>query len=353
MVFHPAKRGREPAIPMQPIVDPAGWYPADLAANQDWIYTLTDVEAAEVRAVVATIEERGLDILEIGPGDLDMPHFDQTLAMLHDELLEGRGFFLLRGVPVADFNHAQAAAAYWTIGTRLGRALSQNKKRHMLGHVKDFGGDYASANVRGYQTNAELIFHCDLSDYVGLLCRHPAKSGGASRIASNVTVYNEMLKICPELVEELIADVHISRIGEILPGQDPWYKLPVFSFHGGYFSGRGAGDHVLKALGLPGVPDFSDKQRAAFKAFGTVVQQHYFDMDFRPGDIQILHNHVTLHTRTTFEDWPEPERKRHLIRLWLTDWDGRPLKPGFRENIQGFNVAGTIPQAPVNNFEPA
>ena len=76
-------------------------------------------------------------------------------------------------------------------------------------------------------------------------------------------------------------------------------------------------------------------------------------MDFRPGDIQVLHNHVTLHTRTAFEDWPGPERKRHLIRLWLTDWDGRPLKQGFRENIQGFNVAGVQPTVPVNNFEPA
>ena len=353
MVFHPAKRSRETAIPMQPIVDPAGWYPADLAANQDWIYTLTDMEIAEVHAAVGTIEERGLDILDIGRGDVDMPRFDQTLAMLYDELLEGRGFFLLRGVPVAGLTHAQAAAAYWAIGTRFGRAISQNNKSHMLGHVKNFGGDYAAADVRGYQTNAELIFHCDLCDYVGLLCMQPAKSGGASRIASNVTVYNEMLKTCPELVEELIADFYISRNGEMSPGQDPWYKLPVFSFHGGYFSGRGAGVHVLKALDLPGVPDFSDKQRAAFKAFGTIVQQHYFDMDFRPGDIQILHNHVTLHTRTAFEDWPEVERRRHLIRLWLTDWDGRPLKPGFRENIQGFNVAGVQPLAPVDNFEPA
>ena len=352
-MFHPAKRYREPAIPMQPIVDPAGWYPADLAANQDWIYTLTDIEIAEILAAVTSIEERGLDILDIRRGDVDMPHFDQTLAMLHDELLEGRGFFLLRGVPVADLTHEQAAAAYWAIGTKFGSPVSQNKKRHLLGHVKNFGGDYAAADVRGYQTNAELNFHCDQCDYVALLCMHTAKSGGASRIASNVTVYNEMLKTCPELVEELIADFYISRHGEMSPGQDPWYKLPVFSFHDGYFSARGASGHAVKALDIPGVPPFTDKQRTAFKAFGETVRRHYFDMDFRPGDIQVLHNHVTLHTRTAFEDWPEPERKRHLMRLWLTDWDGRPLKPGFRENIQGVNVAGVPPQAPANVFEPA
>jgi len=83
------------------------------------------------------------------------------------------------------------------------------------------------------------------------------------------------------------------------------------------------------------------------------VRRFYFDMDFRPGDIQILHNHVTVHTRTAFEDWPETERKRHLMRLWLNDWDGRPLKPGFRENIQGVNIKGVVPAAPVNVFEPA
>lgn len=353
MVFRPAKRVREPAIPMQPIIDPAGWYPADLAANGDWIYELTAGEKVEVKAAVANIERRGADILDIGRADVDMPHFDQTLAMLYDELLEGRGFFLLRGVPVAELTISQAATAYWAIGTRFGRAVSQNKKSHMLGHVKNFGGDYAAADVRGYQTNAELNFHCDQCDYVALLCMHPAKSGGASRIASNVTVYNEMLKTCPELVQELIADFYLSRHGEVSPGEPDWYKLPVFSFHDGYFSGRGASGHAVKALDIPGVPPFTDKQRAAFKAFGKIVRQHYFDMDFRPGDIQILHNHVTLHTRTTFEDWPEPERKRHLMRLWLTDWNGRPLKPGFRENIQGVNIAGVTPQAPVNVFEPA
>ena len=101
------------------------------------------------------------------------------------------------------------------------------------------------------------------------------------------------------------------------------------------------------------MPAFTDRQIAAFEAFQDVAGRLYFEMDFRPGDIQILHNHLMVHTRTAFEDWPEPERKRHLMRLWLSDWDGRPLVPGFRENLQGIEVADMVPSAPIDNLEPA
>ena len=353
MAFRPADRIREAAISMQPVVDPAGWYPEDLAANDHWIYELSEIEVEEVRAAVASVERRGLDILDIRRADFALPRFDGALSRLYDELLEGRGFFLLRGVPVAEFTDRQAAIAFWGIGMRFGRMLSQNNKGHMLGHVKDFGGDYWAPNVRGYQTNGEMDFHSDQCDYVALLCIHPAKKGGASRIASTVTIYNEMLKSCPELAEELIGNFYLSRHGEIPPGKPPWYKLPVFSFQDGYFSSRGASSHYIKAQELAGVPPFTDAQKQAFDTFVNVVKNLYFDMDFRPGDIQILHNHVVVHTRTPFEDWLEPDRKRHLMRLWFCDDGGRPLVPGFRSNIQGIEVAGMLPQAPVNSFEPA
>lgn len=353
MVFRPAKRTRQPATALRPVVDPAGWYPEDLAANEDWIYTLSDVEIDEVRAAVSAIEDSGRDILEIARGDIEMPHFDRGLAMLYDELLEGRGFTLIRGLPVAEFTDAQAAAAFWCLGTRFGRALSQNSKGHMLGHVKDFGGDYADLNVRGYQTRAEMSFHSDQCDYVALLCMRPSKTGGASRITSSVTIYNEMLKAAPELAEALHGEFYMSRHGEVGPGEKAWYMLPIFSLQDGYLSARGAGAHAIKAQELPGVPRFTNTQAAAFSKFQELARQFRYDMDFRPGDIQLLHNHVTVHTRTAFEDWPEPERKRHLMRLWLTDPSGRPLVPGFRENLQGIEVAGMTRQVPVNAFEPA
>ena len=355
MPFRPAERVREPAIPMQPLVDPAGWRPQDLAANDDWIYQLSETEADELRDAVARVERRGLDILDVTRENFPLPRLDAGLRALYDELLEGRGFVLIRGMPIADFDKTQAGIAFWGIGTRFGRALSQNPKGHMLGHVKDFGGSYDDPHVRGYQTNAEMSFHSDQCDYVALLCVQPSKSGGASRIASTVTLYNEMLKTRPDLVQALIDEFYFTKHGELSPGETPWYTLPLFSFHDGYFTARGAGAHVRKAQGLPGVPPLTDRQREALRAYQDTAKKIYFDMDFRPGDIQILHNHVTLHTRTAFEDWPEPERKRHLMRLWLAeDHGGRPVVPGFRDNIQGIEIKGrTVPCAPVDAFEPA
>ena len=54
-------------------------------------------------------------------------------------------------------------------------------------------------------------------------------------------------------------------------------------------------------------------------------------MEFRPGDIQLVHNHTLLHDRTAFTDWPEAERRRHLLRLWLAPENARPLPPVFAE----------------------
>ncbi len=354
MSFQPAPRVREPAIAMQPIVDPAGWRAADLAANDHWIYELSTAEVDEVRAAVADVSARGLDILDITRDDFPLPGFDAGLATLYDELLEGRGFVLIRGVPVAEFSHAEAAAAFWGIGLRFGRALSQNNLGHMLGHVKDFGGDYADPDVRGYQTSAQMSFHSDQCDYVALICVHPSKTGGASRIVSTVTIYNEMLKTSPEQVDALTAEFYLTNHGEVSPGKPPWYRMPLFSFHDGYFTARGAGAHIRKAQLLPGVPQFTQKQDDALNAYQATARQIYFDMEFRRGDIQLLHNHVALHTRTEFTDWPEPDRKRHLMRLWLAeDRGGRPVVPGFRENIQGVMPRDTVPCAPVDALEPA
>lgn len=346
-----SKGARQPAIAGKPVIDPAAWYPADMLRRTDWIHTLSDAELSDLLGAVASVEARGIDIKDITRERFPLPVLGPVLDDIRDALREGRGFVLIRGLPIAEITRARAGAAFFGIGTYLGGAISQNPKGHVLGHVKDLGKDYADANVRGYQTSARMTFHSDQCDYVGLLCVQPSKSGGESLIVSSVTLYNEMLKRRPDLAAALSKRFYWTKHGEVKEGEEPWYRLAVFSFHDGYLSVRGAGAHIMKAQGLPGVPPFTEADKEGMALFQELANELAMPMTFEPGDMQFLHNHVMLHTRTAFEDWPEPERKRHLMRLWLNDPEGRPIAPEFRDQITGIEIEGTVHCAPLDMVE--
>jgi len=157
-------------------------------------------------------------------------------------------------------------------------------------------------------------------------------------VASSVTVYNRMLETRPDLARVLTEDFYRSRSGEINPGEKPWFMQPIFSFTQGYFSATGAGAAIDKAQGLPGVPKFTPAQEEAIEVYCAHVEVRALDIEFRRGDIQFLNNFVMLHTRREYEDWPEPARKRHLLRLWLSDPEGRPIPKEQREGRSGRGV---------------
>ncbi len=126
---------------------------------------------------------------------------------------------LLRGWRSSERSLAQSAMAFRGIGAHLGEAVSQNAKGHVLGHVANLGLDYSDPSTRGYQTTAELKFHTDGGDIVGLLCIRPAGSGGLSRLCSSTTVWNEVVRRRPDLARVLTEPFRFSRIGEVRPGQ--------------------------------------------------------------------------------------------------------------------------------------
>jgi hypothetical protein len=342
-----AKGGRAPAVAMQPVIDPAGWRATDMQASDRWSRTFGPAEIAEIGDAVATIERRGLEITAVRRKDFPLRRTAALLADVEREVADGVGFVQIRGLPVASMTRRQAAIAFFGIGSHFGEALSQNAAGHVLGHVKDLGLDYNDPHVRGYQTKVAMGFHTDQCDWVGLLCLNTAQSGGESRIVSAVTLYNEMLARRPDLVAELTAAFHWSRHGEIPPGQPPWYRLPIFAFEQGYFSAKGISSHIMKALELPGVPPLTDKQKEAFALFRALANELALDIPFRQGDLQILNNHVMLHSRRPYADWPEQERKRHLLRIWLRSARIRPVPPLVRENFLGIEVEGFRPKAPL------
>ena len=345
--YHRARR--EPAVPMQPVVDPAGWLPDSLGPVEDWAYRITDRDQDELIAAVESFRKRRLPLPDVVKKNFPLGGLKDVLAEIRRELIGGRGMVMVQNFPVDRLDREGIAVAYMGLGAYLGNKMVQNKYGHVLGHVKDIGENYGTTG-RSYNTSSEVRFHSDACDYVGLLCLHPAKSGGTSRVASSVTLYNTMLERRPDLVEVLTKDFYRSHKGEMTPGTSPWYKMPIFCFTDGYFSAIGAGSTIEKVLKIPGVPPLTPAQKEAIALYREIVDEFAADIEFKKGDIQFLANHVTLHSRRAFEDWPEKHRRRHLLRLWLRDPEGRPIpeeQRGTRRD-KGVQIEGLRSIAPLD-----
>jgi Taurine catabolism dioxygenase TauD, TfdA family len=331
---------RRPAAPMQPAVDPADWSPESLQDVANWSYRISNRDADELAAGVAAVRRAGVPIVDIRRASFPLQAFGDVLTDVRRELLDGRGIVMMQNFPLDQFDREETAIAYVGLGAWLGDTMSQNKLGHILGHVKDLGGDYNDPHTRGYMTNAEMRFHTDACDYVGLLCLQPSKRGGESRIASSVTVYNRMLEMRPDLVKVLTEDFYRSRMGEAVPGEAPWYRMPIFGFDEGRFYSVGGGIRLEHAYSLAGVPPMSAAQKEALELYKATIRECAAEIPFVPGDVQFLNNYVTMHTRRAYEDWPEPSRKRHLLRLWLSDPASHPGSLGE----ESFRIG--IPPAP-------
>ncbi len=344
----PGPRHREPAQLMKPIVDPAAWHPDELKGTDAWVYRLSEAEIAELFDAVAGVEARGFELKHVTQDDFPLPKFSKAAAEIREELLDGRGFAIIKGLPVAGRSLFQTAAAYWGIGSYMGRPVSQNGRGHLLGHVKDIGGDINAPTGRGYNSPSQLTFHADGCDILSLCCLQTAKSGGRHRLCSSVTTYNVMLARRPDLANELSFRFYHTLRGELPPGATrPWGRKPVVSVKDGYFAARGASSTIKRGQGLPGVPKLTPAQAEAIEMYQAVSRELALEIDFEPGDIYYVYNHVMLHARSAYEDWPEPERKRHLFRLWLDTGGARPLDAEVEAATRGITVEGMVLQTPL------
>jgi len=320
-------------MPPGPVSGRAAWYGRDLAPREhDWIYRLSTPELAEIDAAVRIFKASARPLAAITPEDFPLPTFGAALRQLGAELLEGRGFFMLRGFPVDDYARDEQAIAYMGLGSYFGRPRSQNAKGHLLGHVKDLGLDIRDPNVRYYQTNRRLEYHTDSIDVVGLLCLRTARAGGESFIASSATIYNEILERRPDLLPSLFEPFPTDRRGEVPEGMKPWFDIPVFHWHANRLTCIYVRQYIESAQrNFPQAKRLTGEQFAAMDLMDEIANDPgvHLAMAFRPGDMQFLHNHQILHSRNDFENWPEPERHRHLLRLWVAPPGARPLPEVF------------------------
>ena len=356
----------KPSMPPGPVSGPGVWFGGDLRRNEgrdlrprgDWMRHFTVLELEELDAAVRAFRAGGTPLAGISPAAFPLPSLGKALAGVLSEILEGRGFAMLRGFPVERYSREEQAIACMGIGSWLGRARSQNAKGHLLGHVKDLGLDVKDPKVRYYQTSRRLEYHTDSVDVVGLLCLQTAKAGGESFIASSMTLYNEVLARRPDLLPALFEPFPTDRRGEVPEGMQPWFDMPIFHWHAERLSCIYVRQYIESARKhFPQAKRLRPEQVAAMDLLDELLNDPriHLSMAFLPGDMQFLHNHQILHSRNDFENWPEPARHRHLLRLWLAPASARPLPEIFAPRYGsvtpgergGIVVRGTTPRVPL------
>jgi len=217
-----------------------------------------------------------------------------------------------------------------------------------LGEVRDLGIRLGTATSRGYRSNEHLRYHTDRADLVLLLCVRKAESGGLSRVVSSVAIHNEILKRRPDLLELLYAPYYHSRQGEEAAGEMPFFAKPIFGFCDGRFSSQYSRSFVESAQRFPEVPRLTSAQIEAIDLLAQLADELCVPMELEPGDIQILNNHVTYHSRTGYKDHPDPAKQRLLYRLWLSTPNNRRLPPEFAiiwDHTEPNTIRGGVPPA--------
>ena len=329
---------------MKPISGHKAWRGETLSRDTSWLVTLTQAEIADIDRALATAKATGRSMEDIGREDFPLsalrPRLEQTVAELYD----GRGFVVLRGLPVERYSDDDVGLIFWGMGRYMGSPLYQNPQGELLGHVYDHGRTYGNIDVRGYETNAYLPYHTDAGDMVGLLCLRRSLEGGLSSIVSSVTVHNEILANHPEYLGLLYNGFYYIRREAALTERGVSDKpIPVFGARDGVISCRYIRNQINAGAVKRGVP-LTTLEQAALDYLDACTRRPdlRLDMDLEPGDIQLINNYTILHSRTGFVDGPEPHQKRHMLRLWLKFPKPWPLSAEFPSHM-GYKPAQDTP----------
>jgi hypothetical protein len=308
--------------PDAPVASPAAWRGEELARTGGWIERLEPADVRELEAALDHARATGKALGALRAEDFPLPLLGARIAEWRRAVSQGVGVQVVKGVPVERRSADDCERFFWCLGRHLGRAGAQNRDGELLGHVRDQGLSYADRAVPGYNTSARLDYHCDAADAVGLLCLRAAKAGGQSRFVSSVAVWNELFARRPDLAARMFEPIAFDTRGD--GGVDFFTIAPCCYEHGRREAGRLRtfyhADYFRSAERQPGAPPLSAAQREMLDAYDAIAHTpgNYLEMDFEPGDIQLLSNHTVLHSRSEYIDFDEPQKKRHLLRLWLS-----------------------------------
>jgi alpha-ketoglutarate-dependent taurine dioxygenase len=309
------------------ITDLRAWRADSVDEPGTWYYPLSQRCLTSLDQTIHRLRQQPRQTTELCATDEPCAAFADEFLPVRTALETGRGFAVLRGLPRDRYSPLEMQACYWLVGGLLGQPVEQNVQGTLLYDVRDTGQD-VRYGARFSVTNAESTFHTDnsfgsgIADYVGLLCLQAAKTGGLSQLVSGYSVHNELLAHYPDFLEVLYQPVHIDRRGGVRPGETPTAQEPVLSWGEGGLMYRYLRFWIESGHDRVGQP-LSTAQRKALDALDEVLNNPALRVEFAlaPGDMYFINNRWILHNRTAFEDYTEPEQRRHLVRLWLRRMD--------------------------------
>ncbi|WSD72869.1 TauD/TfdA family dioxygenase [Streptomyces sp. NBC_01591] len=307
-------------IPRSPCTGSAVWRGPELAHSRAWEWHLAPAQLDELDAALQAVRVRGTPLLRITADRFPVPGLASQLACMAEELEYGRGFVLVRRIPVERPGLAAAGVLLWGLGRHLGIPVSQNATGHMLGHIEDT-----------HEVRAARPFHTDEADMLALLCLRNDGSGGHAALASSAAVHNTVLARRPELIGGLYRTHFLDRLGEQAPGQRPCHAVPLAHRGLERFSLRYDRHRLESAQRFPDVPRLTPGDLELFDHIdGSAASPELrLDLALAPGDLLLVNNHAVLHSLTTSESTTGPGARFHALRLWLTPHRPRELPPEF------------------------
>ena len=316
-----------------PIDHPSAWKVADFTPA-DYTIELDATHPRDIEHAIRQIKTAGLGLDDLQREHFEVPSLRPVVDEIRSQIEVGRGFVVVRRLPVEDYSKDEVGMIFWGIGTHLGRGLSQSVLGDRLGHVKDFSREDPLA--RAYRNKQELSPHTDSADLVGLACLRDATTGGVSRLTSAISVHNVMLEECPECLDRLYSGYVFHRRGEEKPGDPPYtpYRVPVYSNTEDKVSARYVRTYVEAGETAAGRL-MGEAELAVLDRFEEVTKRPELMLEFTlcPGEMYFINNYTILHARTAFDDGDaEEDRRRHLLRLWLEVPGMRPVHPYIRRN---------------------
>lgn len=301
----------------------SGWRSTTIDPEPTWHWQLSSAGVAALRKATQDAARQDLPLAEVQAPDELRQTLSSDLEGLRSVLRDGRGFVIQRGLELANFSVEEAKLLYWLLGQCLGQPLAQNVQGTLLYDVRDTGRT-VEGGARFSATNADSSFHTDASfaetqvDYVGLLCLRTALQGGVNQLVDGRAVLEELEAHHPEVLEVLAQRFHVDRRGGSREGEAPTVLYPILERQGEEPIFRYLRYWIEAGHEKAGEPLIRE-QREALDLLDHILRRPELRVEFslKPGELLWVNNHWIFHSRTAFEDHPEPERRRHLIRLWL------------------------------------